>query len=86
MQMQQPNVMVINTGMMGGLGMTTDPSLKCHFEDCQMIGMGHCHWDNCCLLSKKTGGCGKRVCQAHRYYPHIVRVGNNNRHHNNHHQ
>ena len=52
-----------------GFMQTTDPSLKCHFESCQMMGVHICRWANCCCLSKSTGGCGKRVCAAHRYHP-----------------
>ena len=58
------------------LGMTTnDPNLKCGIDGCQLIGMGTCHWDNCCLRDKKKGGCGKRVCEQHRYHsPNIIVV------------
>ena len=78
MQMQQPPMTMGApnfdprnglAGIMGGM-MTSDPSLKCHVEDCQMMGLGNCHWYNCiCLCSKRSSGCGKRVCQAHRCFP-----------------
>ena len=62
---------------MPGMACTSDPALKCHIDGCQMIGIGICHWDNCCLLTKNKGGCGGRVCEMHRFRPHIVQMGNN---------
>ena len=46
---------------------TSDRKLKCYYPNCNYVGSGVCKWNNCCLRSKKRGGCGRRYCHTHKY-------------------
>ena len=72
----QPQTVMVGANMMGpGMmmplmqpmqqQMTNDPTLQCHIEECCFLGSNTCRWDNCCMRSKRVGGCGKRYCNAH---------------------
>ena len=48
--------------------------MQCNIADCQFAGTKICRWDNCCLMSKRVGGCGMRYCQAHEYKKEVTKA------------